>query len=206
MSAVPPRSMEATSAPEAAAVSARRQAQPNGWWAMACLVAAETALFGTLIASYFYLRFNNPRWPPPGIEAPSVALPIVLTGVLTLTAIPMLLAARAAQAGRRRTVMRLVALALIVQGGYLAVQIVEFLSDLSKFGPRDEVYGSIYFTMLAADHAHVAIGLFLNLWVLARLRTGLTNYRVVTVRVVSLYWYMVIVVTIEVVAKQLSPG
>jgi heme/copper-type cytochrome/quinol oxidase subunit 3 len=206
MSAVPPRSMEATTPAAAGAVAARRRTQPNGWWGMACFAAAEAALFGTLIASYFFLRFNNPRWPPAGIEAPSVALPIVLTGVLALTGVPMLLAARAAVAGRRRTVMRLVALAVIVQAGYLAVQILEYLGDLEKFGPGDHVYGSIYFTMLAADHAHVALGILLDVWVLARLWSGLTNYRVVTVRVVSFYWYLVIGITILVVATQLSPG
>jgi heme/copper-type cytochrome/quinol oxidase subunit 3 len=58
--------------------------------------------------------------------------------------------------------------------------------------------------MLAADHAHVAIGLLLDLWVLARLRTGLTNYRVVTVQVVALYWYLVIAVTAAIVATQVS--
>jgi cytochrome c oxidase subunit I+III len=196
--------MEATAPREAAAVAARRRAKPSGWWGMACFLAAEAALFGTLIASYFYLRFNAVRWPPPGIEAPSVALPVAMAGVLALTGIPMFLAARAATSGRRRAVLALVAAALLVQAGYLAVEIVEYLSDLSSFGPRDSAYGSIYFTMLAADHAHVAIGLLLDLWVLARLRTGLTNYRVVTVQVVALYWYLVIAVTAAVVATQVS--
>jgi cytochrome c oxidase subunit I+III len=196
--------MEATTPAASGAVAARRRAQPSGWWGMACFAAAEAALFGTLIASYFFLRFNNPRWPPPGIEPPSPALPIVLTAVLALTAVPMFLAARAASAGRRGTVLRLVALALVVQGGYLAAQIVEYLGDLSRFGPRDHVYGSIYFTMLGADHAHVALGILFDVWVLARLWSGLTNYRVVTVRVVALYWYVVVGLTILVVATQLS--
>jgi cytochrome c oxidase subunit I+III len=196
--------MEATTPEAAAAVAARRRTKPNGWWGMACFCASEAALFGTLIATYFFLRFNNRQWPPAGIEPPSVTLPIVLAAVLATTAVPMLLAARAAMAGRRRAVLGFVALALVVQGGYLAVQIVEYLSDLSKFGPDDHVYGSIYFTMLAADHAHVALGIIFDVWVLARLWSGLTNYRVVTVRVVALYWYLVIGITVLVVATQVS--
>jgi heme/copper-type cytochrome/quinol oxidase subunit 3 len=175
-------------------------------WGVALFICTEGAFFGTLVASYFYLRFTNTTWPPPGIEAPSVALPIALTAALALSGIPIFLAARAAVLGHRRTVMQLVFLALLVQAGYLAVQIVEYLSDLDKFGPRDGVYGSIYFTLLAADHAHVALGILFDVWVLARLWSGLTNYRVVTVRVVALYWYVVIGVTILVVATQLSPG
>ena len=36
-----------------------RLARPNGWWGMAIFVATEATLFGTLIGTYFYLRFNN---------------------------------------------------------------------------------------------------------------------------------------------------
>ena len=65
---------------------------------------------------------------------------------------------------------------------------------------------SIYHTLLGTHHAHVAIGLLLNLWVLARLLGGLTNYRVVTVRVVSLYWYFVNLLAVCVVFTQISPS
>jgi heme/copper-type cytochrome/quinol oxidase subunit 3 len=201
-----PRSMEATSARSAAVVTAQRRAIPNGIWGMAIFIASEATLFGTLIATYFYLRARSGVWPPKGIEAPSVALPLALTGALLLTTIPMVLSAVAAGRGRRGITWALVALSTLVQGGYLAWQIVLYLDDLDKFSPSDTAYGSIYFTLLGADHAHVLVGILFNLWVLGRLLTGLTNYRVVTVRAVAFFWVFVNILTVLVTLTQVSPS
>jgi heme/copper-type cytochrome/quinol oxidase subunit 3 len=200
------RSVEATTPGAAAAVAHRRRTAPNGVWGMLLLAATEATLFGTLLATYFYLRFRSAQWPPPGIEAPSVALPLALTAVLVATTVPMALAALAARAGRRGRCWALVALAFALQAGYLAWQIVLYLDDLDKFSPADTAYGSIYFTLLGVHHAHVAVGLLLSVWVLGRLATGLTNYRVVTVYAVALYWAFVNFLAILVVAAQVSPS
>ena len=181
-----------------------RRAAPNGVWGLLLFAATEAALFGSLIASYFYLRFQADRWPPEGIEPPAVALPLALTGVLVLTTVPMLAAARAAATGRRGRAWLLVAAAMLVQGGYLAWQIVLYVSDLGKFSPEGSAYGSIYFTLLGIHHGHVALGLLLDLWVLLRLAAGLTAYRITTVRVVALYWLFVNAIAILVVATQVS--
>jgi heme/copper-type cytochrome/quinol oxidase subunit 3 len=194
MSAVAPRPAQA------------RKTLPNGWWGAALLVATETALFGCLIASYFYLRFQAIEWPPPGIEAPKVALPLALTGALVATSIPMFLASRFARRGRVRATWTSILVAAVVQAGYLAWQIVLFTDDFNKFRPTGTAYGSIYFTLLATHHAHVLIGLLIDAWLLARLAFGLTNYRVIAVRVATLYWYFVNAVAIAVVLTQLSPS
>jgi heme/copper-type cytochrome/quinol oxidase subunit 3 len=200
------RSAEATTARAAARVAQRRRSPAGGIWGVLLFAATEGALFGALIASYFYLRFNSVAWPPAGIEPPSAALPLALTAALVATTAPMLGAAWAAGRGRRGLVLLLVLAASLLQGGYLAWQIVLVAEDLSKFSPDDTAYGSIYFTLLFVHHAHVAVGLLLNAWVLARLATGLTNYRVLTVRVVAIYWAFVNAVAVAVVATQVSPS
>jgi heme/copper-type cytochrome/quinol oxidase subunit 3 len=200
------RSTEATTTGEAVAVARTRRTVPNGLWGMLLFAATEGALFGTLLATYFYLRFRSAQWPPPGIEAPSVALPLALTAVLVLTTVPMGLAVLAARRGRVAAAWGLVALALVVQAGYLAWQIVLYVDDLGKFAPDESAYGSIYFTLLGAHHAHVAFGLLLNVWVLVRLASGLTNYRMITLQAVALYWAFVNFVAILVVAAQVSPS
>jgi len=203
----PLRSMLARSA-EAAATAARgRRARPNGSWGMVLFVCAETTLFGTLIATYFYLDFQAPRWPPAGIERPSLLLPLVATAMLIFTSIPMALAARCARAGATRPTVLGIAIAFAVQCGYLAFQIVLFSEDLERFRPQGSAYGSIYFTLLAAHHAHVLLGILLDaalLWWLSR--RGLTNYRVIGVRAAALYWYVVNVLAVLVVLTQLSPS
>jgi heme/copper-type cytochrome/quinol oxidase subunit 3 len=201
-----PRSQEATDARAAAVVARQRKTISNGMWGMAIFVTSEATLFGSLMATYFYLRARSAVWPPKGIEAPSVALPLALTAGLLATTIPMVLAGVAAGRGRRGLTWGLVAVSTLIQGGYLAWQITSYLSDLDKFSPSDTAYGSIYFTLIGADHGHVAIGILLNLWVLGRLITGLTNYRVTTVRAVAFYWVCVNLITVLVTLTQVSPS
>jgi heme/copper-type cytochrome/quinol oxidase subunit 3 len=93
-----------------------------------------------------------------------------------------------------------------VQASYLAVQIVSYIDELGKYQPADNAYASIYFSLLGAHHAHVVLGLALNLWLLVRLAGGLTPYRVTAVRATALYWYVVNAVAIVVVATQVSPS
>jgi heme/copper-type cytochrome/quinol oxidase subunit 3 len=200
------RSVEATSSVGVSEVARRRRAFPNGWWGMALLIATEATLFGTLIATYFYLRFQVVTWPPPGIEPPKVALPLSLTAALVATSIPIFLAAKAVQGGRGPRAAILIALAVAVQAGYLATQIVLYLDDLSKFSPKDSAYGSIYFSLLMAHHVHVFVGILLSLWIVSKIARGLTAYRLTAVRAIAIYWYFVIVAGIFVVFTQLSPS
>jgi cytochrome c oxidase subunit I+III len=179
------RSVESTTAPAAAHAAAQRKALPNGWWGAALLVATEATLFGTLIAS----------------------LPLALAGALVTTTIPMFLADAAARAGRRAVTAAFVAVALAVQSGYLAVQIIELKGDLDSFTPRTGgAYASAYYTLLVAHHAHVLLGILINVWLLSRLATGLTNYRIVATRVAALYWYFVAAVGVVVTLTIVSPS
>jgi heme/copper-type cytochrome/quinol oxidase subunit 3 len=200
------RSVEATSSIAVREVARRRKAFPNGWWGMALLIATEATLFGTLIATYFYLRFQVVTWPPPGIEPPKVALPLSLTAALVLTSVPIFLAVRAVKDGRGPGAARLIAFAATAQAGYLAVQIVLYLDDLSKFSPKDSAYGSIYFTLLMAHHIHVFVGILLSLWIVSKLVRGLTTYRLTAVRAIAIYWYFVNTAAVFVVFTQVSPS
>ena len=201
------RSSAAWSAAASGRVARQRIAQPDGWWGMALFLCAEVTLFGSLMATYFYLDFDAPRWPPAGIKAPSVVLPLIATGVLVTTSVPLFLAARSARAGRRTPVIALIGLALVVQCCYLALQILLFRHDYNDFKPQGSAYGSIYFTLLAAHHAHVLIGILLDAGVLAFVSLrGLTNYWLIGVRGLTLYWYVVNAVAILVVLTQLSPS
>jgi heme/copper-type cytochrome/quinol oxidase subunit 3 len=201
------RSARATTSGAAAGVESERRTLPNGWWGAALLVATEATLFGTLIASYFYLYGRAASWPPPGIERPSVALPLILTGALVATTLPILRAASSARAGRAAATANWVTLALAVQSGYLAVQILEYKSDLESFTPSTGgAYASSYFTLLTVHHAHVLVGILLDVWLLTRLAGGLTTYRVTAARVIALYWGFVNAAAIAVVLTLLSPS
>jgi heme/copper-type cytochrome/quinol oxidase subunit 3 len=200
------RSMRATDPAAVRGVVLRRRSLPNGLWGMALLIGTEATLLSAIIASYWYLRFQATTWPPPGIPDPKVALPLVLTGVLVLTSVPVQLAAAAGNAARVGLTRTLLVLALLVQAGYLAVQIVQFVHDLHDFGPHTGAYASAYYAMLGAHHAHVAIGLLLDVGLLIRLAGGLTSYRLTGVRAIALYWHFVNLMAIIVVLTEVAPS
>ncbi len=208
MSAVPGGApIEPETPAGAVRLAQRRQALPNGWWAMALFLCSEVTIFGTLIATYFYLQFGVHQWPPAGIAPEKVTDPSIATGALVLTALPMWFAARAARMGSKRTVLGLVALALIVQAGYFGVQIALMSHDLQHFSPRGTAYGSIYYTLLGAHHAHVLLGCLLDmavLWFVAS--KGLTNYWLTATRALALYWYVINGLAVLVLLTQLSPS
>lgn len=202
-----PRSAQAETSHAAAVIDRGRRAQPSGWWGMVLFLCAEVTLFGTLIASYFYLDFGVPHWPPPGIKPPEITGPTVATAGLVATVPLMVLAARAARRGLRSQAVLWIAVAMVVQTAYLAAQVLLFRHDLRDFSPQDTSYGSIYFTLLAAHHAHVLLGILLDgtiLWKVAR--HGLTNYWLIGVRGLALYWYVVAAVAVAVLFTILSPA
>jgi heme/copper-type cytochrome/quinol oxidase subunit 3 len=197
-------SANATTARAAARLDRGRLALPNGWWGMLIFATSEATLFGVLIGSWFFLRFRAVHWPPPDIEAKAPGIPLILVGVLLTTSVWMHLASRAGSAGRRRSALALVLLALVVQSGYFAYEVHDFQTDLTKFTPQQSAYGSIYYTLLGADHAHVALGMLLSLWLVFRLARGLTSYRLVALRSITLYWHVVNAVTLAVIGTILS--
>ena len=201
-----PRSMEATGPYTAAAVDRSRRAMPSGWWGVLLFICTEATLFGLMIGSYFYLRFYSEHWPPVGVDKPKLALPLALTAVLVTTTVPLFLAVRSARRGRARAAWLFVLIAVVVQAAYLGIQIHEFTSDLDKMSPKDSSYASIYFTLLGAHHFHVAAGILLELWLVARLLGGMTNYRLIALRCIALYWYFVAALAVPVVFTQIYPS
>jgi cytochrome c oxidase subunit III len=200
------RSMEATAPAGAAAVDRERRTLSSGSWGALLFIATEFTLFSSLIATYYYLRFKDPTWPPPGVPKPEVTMPLVLTGILLVSVLPMAGAVRAAKAARVRAAWSLLAVATAIQGTYLGLQINLFVDDFHKFTPSGSAYGSIYYVMVGLHHAHVALGIAASVWLLARLLGGLTNYRLLALRVISYYWYFVAAIAVPVVLTQIYPS
>ncbi len=89
----------------------------------------------------------------------------------------------------------------------MAAQVLLFRHDLRSFSPQATAYGSIYFTLLGAHHAHVVLGLLLELVVVWKVvGGGLSDYWLIGVRAVALYWHVVNVLAVLVVLTQLSPS
>jgi heme/copper-type cytochrome/quinol oxidase subunit 3 len=165
---------------------------------MVGFVATEATLFGVLLGTYFYLRVRAVHWPPAGTPEPKVVLPLVLAATLAATTIPVFLGSRAATAGLARRAQMFFLAALIVQSSYFAIQVYEMASDVDKFTPQQSSYGSIYYTLLGAEHTHIAVGILMSAWLVLRLASGLTRYRLAAVRAIAFYWYAVAVIGVVV--------
>jgi heme/copper-type cytochrome/quinol oxidase subunit 3 len=59
--------------------------------------------------------------------------------------------------------------------------------------------------MLAIDHLHVFVGILLTAWLLIRFATRITPYRVRTMQATAFYWHAVNLITLAVLAVDLSP-
>ena len=181
-----------------------RPSRANGWWGMAIFVATEATLFGTLVGTYAYLRFQNAHWPPLHVEKPPVLVPTLLTLALAATSAPLHLASRAVGDGRRALAWRAIAGAFVVQLVYIVWQLHDYVDELHRVDPQHSAYASVLATLLGADHVHVLVGLALSAWLLVRIASRLTRYRVVAVQSIVFYWHAVNVITLVVLAVQLS--
>jgi cytochrome c oxidase subunit I+III len=180
---------------------------PAGVWGTSLFLSSEAMLFAGVIASYFYLNFRAVRWPPPGIALPDTLDPSILTAVLVASSIPMWLAARHARRGELRQTVATIALATFVQSGYLAFQLHQLVAELHMLHPQQSAYASIYVALLGLHHAHVLVGVLLDLGLLFWLiRSNLSGYRVTGVRALAIYWYVVSALAVAVLLTQLSPA
>jgi cytochrome c oxidase subunit III len=187
------------------AASRAGRSKARGWWGIALFVATEATLFGTIFGTYFYLRFKSAHWPPDGIPEPRVVVPAILTGVLLATSAPMHLASRAGASGHARRALLLLLVALVVQSGYLAMQLDLYADDVRAYPPRLNAYASITHLMVGAGHFHVLVGLLLDLFLIAKLAGGrVTAYRLVGLQAGAFYWHFVNVVTLVLLGVELS--
>lgn len=199
-----PRTTAAGSTEAVVEALARRTGPPTAFWGMLMLVASEGVLLGAMVGTFFYLRFNHRVWPPPGDPRPAVAVPLILTACLTLSGLLMHLAWRAVRVGRLAATRLLLVGALVVQSGYLAYEVHDYADQLRALPISRDAYSSIHFTLLGADHAHVAVGILLNLWLLGKLARGLTTYRANALHAIVWYWIFVVVLTWVVFGTLLS--
>lgn len=173
----------------------RPEARPSGWWGMVLVISTESTLFLLLLATYFYLRFKSHGTWPPNARDPAIAKPLLATLLLVASSVPLALAARAADRLDRPRIRLALITGMALAIGFLVFQDVLIHESLDQFGPRNNAYGSIYYTLVGLHAVHVAAGVLLALW--ACLRTWrLDRTAIVTVKVTTLYWHFVNVIAV----------
>jgi heme/copper-type cytochrome/quinol oxidase subunit 3 len=190
-----PRTTAATGPAAVRRVVAQRTGPPAAWWGMAMLIVSEGTLLAAMVGTYFYLRFNSTTWPPPGDPEPRVIVPLILVACLSTTSVFMQLAWRAVRAARLGATRLFLVATLVVQCGYFAYEVDDYSHELHRSAISTDAYTSIHYVLLGADHAHVFVGILLNIWLLWKLATGITTYRANAVQAITWYVHFVNILT-----------
>ncbi|MCW3844768.1 heme-copper oxidase subunit III [Micromonospora yasonensis] len=169
----------------------------TGWWGMVMFVATEATLFACLLGSYFYLRFQHGgSWPPGDISKPKLLVPLVMTGVLLPSSLPVVWAEHGIRKGQRWRLRAGLAATLVMGATFLILQASEYADKLREFTITTNAYGSLFFVITGFHGLHVLVGLTMISWLLAAsLRGGSFGaHRHDRVRNAAIYWHFVDVV------------
>lgn len=163
------------------------------WWGFMGMIAIESAVFGSLIASYFYLRAGAGVWPQGGGGPPELLLPTINTFVLLASSVPMHLADRSVTRGRTDRVAPMLLLAMLFAATFLVLKYVEYRDIPHPW--EESAYGSIVWTIVGFHSAHV-MALLLKTVVVTTLaaRGYFDTQRRLGLTANGLYWHFVVIV------------
>jgi cytochrome c oxidase subunit I+III len=147
-----------------------------GWWAMFITMTGDATAFASLVFGYFFywtIHADFPPAPMPGLDGPGVFWPMVAMALL-LAGWALTLAARECNSRGRVGVARaaLGLAAIATTAGGLAALAGPWTSGLD---PVLHVYPAIVWVLVIWVAAHAALGLVMQLYVLARSLAGRTT-------------------------------
>jgi cytochrome c oxidase subunit 3 len=163
------------------------------WWAMVMLLVIESMVFGTLIATYFYLRMHQPEWPPGGVDPPSLLLPTLNTLLLVASSVPVYLADHGITEGNSRRLTWGMTAAAAMALVFLGLKVYEY--SRVPYAWDDHSYGSIIWLIVGFHSAHVFSVVLKTVVVAVLSMRGYFNAeRNLGVQINGLYWHFVVAV------------
>lgn len=166
------------------------------WWGFMGMIAIETAVFASLVVSYYYLRMSADAWPPEPLALPELVLPTVNTFFLLISSGAMIWADRGIKNGDQRQLGLGLTSGIVLALIFLALKAYEYLHELG-YRWDDHAYGSIVWTIAGFHSAHVT-ALVLKTVVVATLawKGHFTEDRRLAVTVNGIYWHFVVLIWI----------
>ena len=162
-------------------------------WGTALVMLFAAIAFSALLLSYFYLRLENPQWPPPGIADPGLAGALLAAALVVASGAGVRAARHRVAAGDQAGFVRGLVMALVLGGAGVAVQ----WRDLAglEVGWTQHAYGSVFYT-LAGFVLVVAIGsmIMLAMTVFWAVRGEYTARRYAAIANVARFWTAMVVV------------
>jgi len=182
--------MPRRSAPPAATTTAPPVS--NTRIAMIVLIAGESMLFAGLIGMYLVFRLSRP-WPPADLPRLPLGMTFLNTLVLFASAVPMTRALGAVRRDDRRTLVRALALTVLLGTTFLAVQGLEWVR-LVRHGLTlgSSMYGAAFYTLIGCHGVHVLVAvLWLVVTAVLAARGVFRAARHAALEMCAIYWYFV---------------
>jgi cytochrome c oxidase subunit I+III len=161
-------------------------------WAMGLAILFFSIMFGTFLLSYFYLRLENPVWPPPDIPVPGLVPATVAAALLAVSGGAMYAALKRLRATDVRGFIAGLVAALALAGVGAILQL-RHISDMG-FGATGHAYGSIFYTLTGFLAVVWAIGMIMVAMTLFwSVRGQYTSRQHASVANVARFWAAMIV-------------
>jgi heme/copper-type cytochrome/quinol oxidase subunit 3 len=160
------------------------------WWATIGMIAIEGTAFALLAASYIFLKWRVPEWPP-GVLPPDLQWGTVSTVIMLASAVPNQLTKRAAERLDPGGTRLWITVSVIFAAAFAASRAMEFTTLNCRWDTN--AYGSVVWTLLGVHTAHVVTDL-LDTAVLAvfLFAAPLDANRFVDVSENAFYFYVVV--------------
>jgi cytochrome c oxidase subunit I+III len=156
--------------------------------AMALLLLVLGIALGSLLLAYFYLRLDNPVWPPSGIALPQPLLAGLATLLLAVAAICLGWAVRQIERGQPDRLRLGLGLGFLLGAAALALVLYEF--GQFEFDWSVNAYASIFYTLGGFLITQLAAGLVMAILVQYWAWRGEYSARhCVAVGNLAWYWY-----------------
>jgi heme/copper-type cytochrome/quinol oxidase subunit 3 len=160
------------------------------WWATLGLVVIEATAFALLIASYFFLRWRVPDWPP-ALAPPELLWGTVNTLLLLASAVPNELTKRAAERLDRPAVRLWIVASIASAVPVLIIRGLEFTALNCRWDTN--AYGSVVWLLLGMHTAHLITDWMDTVVLAAMVFAGHDEgRRLVDVSENALYWYFIV--------------
>ncbi len=170
-----------------------------GWWATFITMLGDLTAFAGLVFAYFFYWTVHTDFPPEPHPGPGLTWPLAAAALL-LVAWGLTRLSRGLLA-RERT--RLAIAALLVGAGVAAAGAAALMAGpwTSGLDPVSHVYPAIVWILVVWTAVHVAVGILMQLYCVARSLAGrLTPRHDIDLANVSLYWHFLAVTAVITVA------
>jgi cytochrome c oxidase subunit III len=179
-------------APSQAQVIARRQ-DNTSTVGMLIFLASWAMMFAACFYSYTNLRLAGGGWPPDGMPALPLKLPVANTFVIALSSLTLHWSIQAIRKGDQKKLIRFLAMTLFLGALFFALQVLLWKSMVAQnLTHQTGAYGSAFYFMTGFHALHVLVGLVLLALQMPKAARGqIQADRHHGLKLVAMFWHFV---------------